>query len=267
MAVKVPARRYGGKVHLAKWILSHFPEHTTYIEPFCGSAAVFFAKPPSKAEILNDLDNRILKAFEMIRSRPKEMAALLWATPYAQKNWREIGTRSEIEEAGLYLASSQQFYGAATNTSTFSMDVGYANKNKAQVWADWFQRILPAAARLKHAQLLNEDAVKVIERFKKRKDALYYVDPPYKGHENEYPYKVDYERMVSALKGVAGKVIVSEYTEASHYYKGWRTVRKECIGRVRTGAHKMKSKSNVEVLYMNFKEAESLPNTQEHDGE
>ncbi|MEU0568870.1 hypothetical protein ABZ297_26305 [Nonomuraea sp. NPDC005983] len=32
------------------------PEHTHYIEPFCGSLAVLLAKLPARLETVNDLD-------------------------------------------------------------------------------------------------------------------------------------------------------------------------------------------------------------------
>jgi DNA adenine methylase len=36
----------GGKRRLARQIIATFPEHTAYVEPFCGGAAVFFMKAP-----------------------------------------------------------------------------------------------------------------------------------------------------------------------------------------------------------------------------
>lgn len=251
--IQVPLRRYGGKVLLAKWIVSGFPEHETYIEPFCGSGAVFFAKEPSQAEILNDTEGRIIAAFEQMRSRPFELAALLWATPYAQKNWRDMADKSEIEKAALFIASTQQFYAGATYNSTFSVDAGHANKNKARVWADWFQRILPAAARLKDAQLLNEDAFKVIDRFKHLPNALWYIDPPYLGHEKEYQNSVPCADLARALHGVQGKVIVSGTKDEAPFYNDWNKAQREYVGRARTGKHsQMMAKTYNECLYYNY---------------
>ena len=256
-AIKVPLRRYGGKVYLAKWIVEHFPEHRTYIEPFCGSGAVFFHKTPSHTEILNDIENKIIESFELMRTRPFELAAVLWATPYAQRNWRDRTALSDVEQAALFIASSQQFYTGAPHTSTFSVDPGHKNKNKARVWADWFQRILPAAARLKDAQLLNEDAIKVIDRFKDNKDALWYVDPPYVGHESEYKNSVSIKDLAEKLNEVKGKVIVSGTEAEIPFYPGWNQSQKSYSSRAATGAHKAKANKYLEVLFMNFERTDT----------
>jgi len=46
----------GGKWRIADWIISHFPQHKVYCEPFFGSGAVFFSKSPSYIETINDID-------------------------------------------------------------------------------------------------------------------------------------------------------------------------------------------------------------------
>lgn len=250
--MQITYKQYGGKASLAKWVVSHFPEHRVYCEPFCGSCAVLFAKEPSFIEIVNDLDARIINMFEQIRANPKELAALLWATPYSKSNWRgEI--QNDLEDARLLMAQGCQYYCGNGNTSTWAIDKCAApHKPKSKVWADWFQRILPAAARLKDVQILNEDAIDTIKRVKDNFDALIYVDPPYVGHEKEYRFHVDYANMVDLLRGARAKVIVSEYLEAEHHYVGWRKVEKTTAGRARTGAHNTKARSKTEVLFMNY---------------
>ena len=75
--MRSPLKYYGGKFYQAKWIMKHFPGHQMYIEPFCGSAAVFFAKSPRPVyathryvEILNDIDNRISLFFLTLKNDP-----------------------------------------------------------------------------------------------------------------------------------------------------------------------------------------------------
>lgn len=252
--VKITYRQYGGKSTLAKWIVSHFPEHKIYMEPFAGSCAVLFVKEPSFVETINDLDHRIINMFKMIRSNPKELAAQLWATPYSTENWRDVPAKpDEMDDARLLMAQGAQFYCGRGKSSTWAIDCcGNPHKPKSKVWADWFQRILPAATRLKDVQILCEDAIKAINRVADKKDALIYVDPPYNGHETEYRFEVDYLELVKTLHKCQAKVIVSEYPEAKKFFPTWRQVNKQTTGSARTGAHKKKAKLKTETLFFNF---------------
>jgi len=52
--MKTPLSYYGGKQQLAGKILRMIPEYRIYCEPFCGGAAIFFAKEPPKVGVIND---------------------------------------------------------------------------------------------------------------------------------------------------------------------------------------------------------------------
>jgi len=70
---KRPLLRYfGGKFRIAHWIISNFPEHRIYIEPYGGGAGVLLQKEKSFSEIYNDLDDEIVNLFIVARdSGPK----------------------------------------------------------------------------------------------------------------------------------------------------------------------------------------------------
>ena len=63
----------GAKWRIADWIIGMMPEHKSYLEPFFGSGAIFFRKPPSRIETINDLDGDAVNLFTCIRDRPDEL--------------------------------------------------------------------------------------------------------------------------------------------------------------------------------------------------
>ena len=58
---------YGGKQNMLSHILPLIPKHKCYVEPFCGGAAVFFAKDKSSNEILNDNNNNLINFYRILK--------------------------------------------------------------------------------------------------------------------------------------------------------------------------------------------------------
>lgn len=83
--MKALIRYPGSKWSLANWIISYFPEHHSYLEPFFGSGAVLFNKTRSDIETVNDLDGNVVNLFECIRSDPEKLAEMIYMTPYARE--------------------------------------------------------------------------------------------------------------------------------------------------------------------------------------
>lgn len=82
---------FGGKQGLARQIASLLPPHEVYCEPYAGSCAVLWRKPPSPLEVINDMDGELVHFYKVLRD-PWLAAALqfsLTLTPHARKEWRE----------------------------------------------------------------------------------------------------------------------------------------------------------------------------------
>lgn len=77
----------GAKWSIADWIISNMPPHKSYLEPFFGSGAVFFRKPPARIETVNDLDGEIVNLFTCIRDRPGELERAVALTPYSREEY------------------------------------------------------------------------------------------------------------------------------------------------------------------------------------
>lgn len=100
----------GGKWRIADWIISHFPPHKVYCEPFLGSGAVFFTKRPAMIETINDINGEIVNLFKVCRERPGELAAALKFTPWAREeyvNCKETrATKLNVRGGCLYVITS-----------------------------------------------------------------------------------------------------------------------------------------------------------------
>ena len=79
----------GAKWSLAQWIISHFPSHHSYLEPFFGSGAVLFTKNRSNIETVNDLDDDVVNLFDWIRNDPERLAWAVYWTPYARQIYNQ----------------------------------------------------------------------------------------------------------------------------------------------------------------------------------
>ena len=93
-----PLPYYGGKGGLASKIVSLFPSHTSYAEPFFGRGAVLFRKPQSQIELVNDIDAEVVNFFRVLQDEPqaqrliriknKWKPLLLHAKPPVQPKWK-----------------------------------------------------------------------------------------------------------------------------------------------------------------------------------
>ncbi|HFX7568199.1 TPA: DNA adenine methylase, partial [Acinetobacter baumannii] len=63
----------GGKTRLAKDLLCKFPEHSCYVELFCGGAALFFLREgPARTEVINDLNGELVNLYRVVQNHLEE---------------------------------------------------------------------------------------------------------------------------------------------------------------------------------------------------
>ena len=238
-------RYYGGKWRIAQWIISHFPPHRVYIEPFGGSASVLMRKARSYAEIYNDLDGEVVNVFEVLRD-PEKAAALeklIKLTPYAREEYGRIWSRTEdcIEQARRTIAKAYFGYGSDTifrkNCTAFRSDTDRKGTTVIRDWQTYPDNIITFSRRLQGVVIENRPAVDVIDQYDKE-DALIYADPPYLKETRRHRYhgyrhemsKSDHRRLAEVLHRVKGMVIISGYKNDMYdndLYSDWRKVMKK----------------------------------------
>ena len=77
---------------MLKYILPLIPPHECYIEPFCGGAAVFFAKEPAKINIINDKNKEVVNFYRVLKTPRlrRRFFSKINSTPYARVSFLEV---------------------------------------------------------------------------------------------------------------------------------------------------------------------------------
>lgn len=249
----------GAKWRIAEWIIENMCTHHSYVEPFFGSGAVFFNKPQSNIETINDLDGELVNFFEVIRDMPEELAAKIHMTPYARAVYEgvyeqpHITTISKLDRALRFCIKINMSHGFRCNSKVgWKNDVqGRERAYALQSWNKIPDIIMEAAVRLKEVQIEQRPAIEVIQRFNNPK-CLIYCDPPYllrtrKGKQyNIEMSDKEHEELLQLLLKSKSKVIISGY-ESDLYndaLKGWRK---------KTGFSLTQSmRKEKEVIWMNY---------------
>lgn len=254
----------GSKWSMANWIIDNFPEHHSYVEPYFGSGAVFFSKPRSAIETINDLDDDVVNLFACIRDNSQVLARKIAVTPYSRKIYDESFEKietNEIDKALQFLIRCWQGHGFRTN----GYKVGWKNdvQGRENMYAvyNWYRLpewVVGIVDRLKQVQIENRPALEVIKRFN-YPNVLIYADPPYllkTRKAKQYKYEMtkrDHMELLECLLQHKGKVILSGYQSKLYdeMLKGWY---KKSV----KGQAEYYGADRKEVLWMNFKPMEQL---------
>ncbi len=223
----------GAKWRISDWIISHFPEHKVYLEPFFGSGGVFFNKQPAYIETINDINGDIVNLFRVCREHPKELARVIGLTPFARDEFQNCkDTVSDpIEQARRTLVRYHQSFGTSNSSKNSWRNVQtYGGPRCATMWNDLPEIIVSCCERLKNAQIENTDAITLISRYNDER-TLIYCDPPYLKSlrkRNIYKDEMDdfkHEELLREIIKSKSMVVISGYDNElyNEYLKGWNT--------------------------------------------
>ena len=235
--IHAPALRYfGGKWRLAPWIISYFPPHIAYVEPFGGGASVLLRKTPSYNEIYNDIDSEVVNFFKVLRERPEELIRAIELTPYSREEQRlsfEECSDSLERARRLYVRCWQTHGGGRTQWSSgWRYDI--SDRRGSRMVDDWARvdHLWRVVERLKKVQIEHDDALNVITRFDS-KDTLFFLDPPYlpdtrskRWRDKSYQFEMNDEQhteLVTMLTGLQGMVVLCGYPSSLYdaLLSGW----------------------------------------------
>lgn len=247
----------GSKWSAAGWIISFFPGHHSYLEPFFGSGAVLFNKPRSNIETVSDLDGNVVNLFEWIKRDPERLAHEIYWTPYARQAYEDAFAMVPDDSLGKavnFCIRLNMGHGSRTNGGKTGWKNDVQGRERAYASQDWVhlpEKIMQAAERLRGVQIENKPAAELIQRFN-FPNVLVYNDPPYvlsTRHGKQYRHEMDDKAqndLLDVLLMHKGPVLISGYDNRLYNdrLKGWHKEETGCYSR--TGSKKK------EILWMNF---------------
>lgn len=198
--VKAPFGYYGAKQKIARKIIKTLPPHNAWVEGFCGSAALTFAKQPVPIEVINDLDGQIVNLFNQLRNRSVDLCRAIALTPYAREEFElarapVVGELDHLERARRFLVATMMTVNGTygSSGSGFSFSQSYAREGKEARVNRWYNlpaRLENVVERLRGIRIENRDALELLEMFSDRPATLMYLDPPYYT-QRDHKYVID----------------------------------------------------------------------------
>jgi DNA adenine methylase len=260
---KLVLKYYGSKFRLAHWIISFFPAHRHYVEPFAGGASVLLVKEPSRLETINDLNCEIVNFFRVLRECPEELVRQVKLTPWARSEFNycleEIEVENPVERARRF------FFRIWMNLqgSMVSQKANFRRHNKGTkviTKSIDHDNLFDASKRLRSVLIENRDAFKLIREMDSE-DTLFYLDPPYvfstRSTSKAYSHEMtddNHREFAELLYSVKGFVILSGYPskiyEELFEARGWLRFDKD--------AWTMRGTKKTECVWINPQAAKAL---------
>lgn len=223
----IPFLRWaGGKRWLTSGHAKLFPEsYGRYVEPFLGSASVYFHLQPAKA-ILSDLNDELIGSYKAIRDDWKQVYALLRAhsslhcSEYYYQVRASIPDTAEEKAARFIYLNRTCWNGLYRVNGSGKFNVPIGTQKSALLSTDNFEAL---SRHFKYVDFRSDDFEVVINQAKK--GDFIFTDPPYTVKHNfngfvGYNEKIfhwdDQVRLSECLKRASAKGCLVMLTNASH---------------------------------------------------
>lgn len=171
----------GSKRKLLPILKSYWSNHfNRYIEPFAGSACLFFEIMPQKA-ILGDTNKQLVETYNAIKKSPELVYKKATDFPYGKDPYYEVRSletenMSSVEIAARFIYLNRYcFNGLYRTNASGKFNVPFASSKTGKI--PDLNTICTASIALKNAKIINTDFLNLIK--KANNGDFVYLDPPY----------------------------------------------------------------------------------------
>lgn len=246
----------GGKSRLASTLLPMFPEHTCYVEPFAGAAALLFARPePARCEVINDINGELVRMYRCVAHHLDEFVRQFrWALSSREMfRWaqlQDVETLTDIQRGARFFYLQQLAFGGRVAGQTF----GYSTTAAPGLNLLRVEEALSAAhLRLSRVTIEQQPWQAIFDRYD-RPHSFFFCDPPYwdtMGYGVEFGLP-EYEALAERMRSVAGKVLltVNDHPKMREVFAGFRRTRATI--RYSVGNRTGKPKTSGELILRNW---------------
>ena len=201
----------GGKRRLADTLLHRFPAHTCYVELFAGGAAIYFLRPPSDVEVINDVNGDLVRLYRVVQHHLEEFVRQFkWALSSREVfKWQKEmppDTLTDIQRAARFFYLQHNAFGGKVDGQSWGTATTAPPINLLRIE----ENLSAAHLRLSGAYIENLHWSTCMDRYD-RPHTLFYADPPYwqtEGYGVPFPWS-EYELLAKKLATIKGKAIVS----------------------------------------------------------
>lgn len=215
--LKPAAPWLGGKSKLAPVIvplIENIP-HTTYIEPFFGMGAIFFARAQKvKSEVINDRSGELYNFFRQLQQHYLPLLDYMkHQLTFRSEFERLVGLDplklTEIQRAARFIYLQKTAFGGKTSGQTFGVSPGRSSRFDITALAENLELL---HQRLSAVTIENLGWDHLVDRYD-HAGVLFYMDPPYYDCEDDYGLglfsKDDFTLMADRLSCIDGRFIIS----------------------------------------------------------
>lgn len=227
-----PFRYPGGKTWLVpeikKWVLSHNFKPSKFIEPFAGGGIASLSvavEDLAQQVVMSEIDPDVAAVWHTILNDPKYLCNRILNFEINQKNVLGIlraNTNSVRERAFQTIVKNRTQRSGILAPGASLIKNGENGKGLSSRWyPETLARRINVINEIKEKLVfLERDAFEVVNKYKKNKKALFFIDPPYtvggkKAGKRLYKFNViDHQKLFYEMSRINGYFLMT-YDDAS----------------------------------------------------